>query len=311
MVKPSIAKRATKVSSKVKTKKSSTSELFIPGPDDLNEPPDDFLAYMTMIYGSKGIGKSSTLGSLPGNFTLMFEPARKNLKIRMQQMHPYSVAELEKGAPDPWQMMKDYLKMAEDDDTVKSVSIDSIDECFSCCMNSVCHREGIRHPGEVSDYGASWKFVEEEFARTFNEIKYSGVIGILFTSHLKERAVEIDTGLTGKKKPKNYAPTCSGQTLAYVKKACDYVFLYTEHKRQRAMHVRWGDDIFVACGTEDHFLDAKTERPLFAFAMPDDWQKSGPELIRAFDNKCTELIDIDDDDEEEEETPPPRRSKKK
>jgi hypothetical protein len=229
----------------------------------------------------------------------------------MRQMVPVSVAELENGAPDPWKQMKDLLKLAEDDDTVKCGSIDSIDEAFACCMNSVCHREGIRHPGEVNDYGASWKMVEEEFSRTFSEIKYNNRIGILFTSHLKERAVELDTGLTGKKKPKSYAPTCSGQALSFVKKACDFVFLYTKHKNQRAMHVRWSDDIFLACGVDGHFLDAKTKKPLFAFAMPDEPSESGPELLSAFDNECVELTDVsfddEDDDDDVEETPRKKR----
>jgi hypothetical protein len=207
--------------------------------------------------------------------------------------------------------MKEMAKRAEDDDSIKTLSYDSVDEWFLIAMNSVCHREGIRHPGEVNDFGATWAQVMEEFSHTFNALKSNGQVGVLFTSHLKERTVELDTGLSGKKKPKTYAPTCSGQALSYIKKACDFVFLYTEHKRQRAMHVRWGGDVFVACGTDDHFLDVNTGKPLYAFAMPDSPTKAGLELLKAFDNECEELIDIDDDDEEDEEEEQPRRNKKK
>jgi hypothetical protein len=89
---------AKKLSNKAKPKVQESSRSRIPSVTDLNVPSDNFLDYCTLIYGTKGIGKTTLCASLsPKTLVLMLEPKRMNLEIRARFFRPVSVPEIESG----------------------------------------------------------------------------------------------------------------------------------------------------------------------------------------------------------------------
>ena len=95
--------KTMKTRSKPKSRSTPTkTESRLPGPDELNLPPENFLDYCSVIYGLKGIGKTSLIASIsPNSVVFMFEPRRRNLKIRMVQLDMKSVPQIEAGEVDP------------------------------------------------------------------------------------------------------------------------------------------------------------------------------------------------------------------
>ncbi len=301
---------AKKVTNKKKKSKpvNEDNDLSLPGIDELNEPPKSFLEYCTVIYGTKGIGKTTLCSSLSEKaLVLMLEPRRRNLNIRMKQLRPVSVSQIENGELDCWQYFKDLVELCQQDDSVDLIVIDTIDKLYEACLNSVCAREGIEHPGGLNDFGAAWSAVKMEFTTFLDSILYESSLGVIFTSHAKETDIEINT----EKATRYYGPSCSGAAEAYLKAAADFAFFYGRHGEDRALHFRWNQSIWTACGVADRFL-APDGRKLAAIKIPDP--KNGPTgqyLLSAFENAPTSKVLVYDDAEEEEEEETVAKPKKK
>lgn len=295
--------RRVKRTEKSAPKTKSNSE--IPAIDDLNEPPDNFLSYRTVIYGMKGIGKTTLCASLsPRTLTMMFEPRRRNLKIRMVQFNIRSVEQLENGEVDPW---KEFIRLSEqaiEDDSVDCINVDTIDLAYTACLNSVCHDEGVEHPGGLNDYGATWNAVGSEFRSKLDAIAESG-IGMIFTSHANIAKKEINTGET----VETFGPSAPSQAYSYLQQACDFAFFYGKHNDKKALHFRWDSSIWTACGTEDRFLSADG-RKIAAIDMPSAADASKA-LLSAFDNNPSSNVLAFYDEDPEEEKPVKKKISKR
>jgi hypothetical protein len=189
---------------------------------------------------------------------------------------------------------------------------------WQACLNSICKEEGVRHPSDVNDYGSTWNLVKEEFRKVMESIRKSGKICLVFTSHCNVDRVEMNTG----KKSIIYGPTCSGAALMYAKQSCDFAIFYGKHGKQRALHIRWDEDIWTACGVEDTFCDPDG-KPIAAVAVLNK-EVAGRCLTSAFYNEpisdiiayAEDIIPQFDDsssqeEDGEEESPAPRRPLKK
>ncbi len=309
---------ARKVQQKKKKRvvKDPEDRLELPGIADINEPPESFLEYCTIIYGSKGIGKTTLCASLSEKaMVFMLEPKRKNLKIRMKQLRPVSVAQIEAGEPDCWEDFKAMCEMCKEDPSIDLIVIDTIDKLYEACLNSVCAREGIEHPGGLNDFGAAWSAIKSEFSTTLDRIKYDSDLGLVFISHAKESNVEVNTETTAL----YYAPSCSGAANDYIRAAVDFAFFYGKHGDHRALHFRWNSSIWTACGVADRFLSPDGRKiAAIKIPAPDPGAASaiptGQYLLAAFDNAPKSKILVYDDasdDEEEEETKKPKKKIKK
>ncbi len=126
----------------------TTRKILIPKPDDLNVPPTDFREYTTLIMGAKGVGKTTAASTFPGNLSFMWEPRRKNVSLRMigakEGILFRPAQEIMDGAEDPWQLFKEYHAAAHDDDTVRTVTWDSVDIAYAACQESICAGKGVR-----------------------------------------------------------------------------------------------------------------------------------------------------------------------
>lgn len=318
--------RATKLSAKKKTKKVSSKSddrLRIPDIGEIHEPSDDFAAYCYLIYGEKAMGKTTLLSQLSEKgLVCMFED-RENTPARMLCFPSKTVEEMENGEPDPWQDFKKVVEQALESDNVDMLGIDTIDMAFMACQNSICMENGYTHPNDANDYGATWNTIASEFRSVFEKVRKSGKITVVFTSHSSIDRMELNTATKAElKKYTVYSPTCSKQATDYVKKFCDFVFFYGKHGPHRGMHFRWTDNIWTACGNDNHFLDEEGT-PISVLHMPSKLN-AGKAFIAAFNNKpitpvlkfWDDLVEEEDDsspsqeDDGEEEKPRSRPSKK-
>jgi hypothetical protein len=282
----------TKPKTRTKSKPSvASSSSRLPGIDELNLPPENFLDYCSVIYGLKGVGKTSLIANMsPNSLVFMFEPRRRNLKIRMVQLDMKSVPQIEAGEEDPWKLFKELVEEAKQDPTISHIGIDTVDRCYKACMNSVCSEMGIIHPGGLNDFGNAWNAVKEEFRSYFDTLLASEELGVTFVSHCTEMPLEINTGET----VVTYGPSCDNFAKEYLKQACDFAFFYGKHYSRRALHVRWTPDIWTACGVDDVFLTPSGEK-IAAFEIPSA-STAGQSLLDAYaNNPSTKILKLEKD----------------
>ncbi len=279
--------------------KPKSKASLIPAEDELNIPPTRLLDYTICLYGTKGIGKTSLASSIPNSVTIMTEPTRRNLKIRMAGLYVNSSQDIHDGIErdyksasgevistyvDAWQFFKEeLLPQLLEDDSVSCINIDTVDRMYDACSSSVCTSNGVFHPGGLNDFGAMWSAVKSEFESVLSEIRFAGK-GLILISHAKEDDVELNTG----SKAKIYAPSCAGQALSYIKAAADYAFFYGNHGKERCLHFRGFDKIWTACGPSDHFY-SPNGNPLELVSMEGkDWSY----VEEAFNNQVYDLNEV-------------------
>jgi hypothetical protein len=257
----------------------------IPRPDQLNVPPANFLEYTTLIYGTKGIGKTSLASTFPDCVVIMTEPLRKNLEIRQLSLHVNTVPQLMDKAEDAWEVFKEVIAEASEDPTVQCLAIDTVDRLYEACLNHHCLQAKVLHPGGLNDYGQLWSLIKDDFEVTLNGIRMLGM-GLLLISHAKETEIELVTG----GKATMYGPSCSAAATRYIKGACDYAFFLGYHGKQRCLHLRGDENIWTACGPANRFVSPQG-RPVEILEMPSDISKGYQLLSDGFANKLYDLYE--------------------
>lgn len=235
-----------------RSKQSKTKTTFsLPGPDELNEPPENFLEHCILIFGESAIGKTSLVAQIDGCVVLQFDPKRKNLRIRQVEMEYKTVDELNKERPDytPHQKLIEYLSVAYDDPTVKAVAIDNLSKCYYNTMNHVCFERGCSHPQDAGDFGNTWKAVEDEFTSLLNAFRTSEK-GLILITHGHMKDVTPPHGDPYDR----WEPDLPKQAFGYVKENCDFVFNYHMHEGKRTIMVRSDEDVFTKCTVDEHFM---------------------------------------------------------
>lgn len=262
-------------------KRQKVSTIRIPTSSEMNEPPENFLDYCTLLYGRKGIGKTSATASFPGFLNCQFEPRRRNVKIRQMNFDCKSASELiilnDKGTQDPleydaWKMLVEVGRLAIDDDSVKGLAIDSVDLAYSACQESLCADRGVEHPSAKTEGSNGWDELRMTFTGFFNTLMTNG-LSILFISHAKEREQEFMEGTEGLA---IVGPSCTPGCGKILKQLCDYWFFYGFHDGKRCVTLRDPDmNLDVACGNGFYNEDGSEIRHIY---IPNDHTKFYPTI---------------------------------
>lgn len=285
-------RRVNPTATKSKTvSKVSSTDWKIPGPEEYNEPSDDFFDYYTLLHGTAGVGKSSLMASIPGSVIFQFEPARRNIRARQIDFKISSVPEMEQGQENPWKKFTTLLEQAESDKSIKVIGIDNISECYKACENNWCLENQMEHVPK-KDFGASRGEINKEFERVLNNLKFNSRLGVIFTAHTKEREGELNTGTT----ENIYSPSGPSAVFEWLKKAMDFAFFIGYHNTKRAVHCRW-DTIWTKCGVRDRFCNVKGKQ-LNAFYLPEDPTKGYEMVIKAWENQIKTGIIVESSDQE-------------
>ena len=267
---------------KVRRRRTKAAMEAVIIPTEKNQPPKNLTDYCICLFGEKGVGKTSKVSEFPDSLIMMLEPKRRNLKIRQVNIQPMGIKELNIENPTltPWQLCQSYVKAILEDDSVKTVGIDTVDRLYEACLLHHCYQKGVTHPGEMNDYGATWHAIKDDFETTLNKLLYADK-GLVFISHSHLREIEGKDGLT------QWIPTCSPACWKYIKAVCDFAVFYGYAGNERAMTIRGNDLIWSACGSEDHFL-TKGGEPISQFKAGKSHKTAYKNLCAAFNNKLSD-----------------------
>lgn len=255
---------------------TKSSTLFIPS--EANIPPENFHDYITLIYGAKGIGKTSLAAQNPDSFTLMFEPRRRNLAIR-QVPNDKQPDEL------TWESFKGYLDLSCDDDSVGTIIVDSADLAYDACLAWTCQELGIVHPSKAGQEGpAAWRAIEQEFTSTMKAIATTGK-GLWFTSHARNHT---NDEVIAANRFAVCMPTCTPACFRFMKQFCDFILYYGYYDQKRCLTVRGQGLVETGAGVEDHFLDPEGN-PINSFYVGGTPKEAYQDLLAAYNNELQDV----------------------
>lgn len=285
-----MAKKVTKKSTpsnKPTIPKAATKQgVYLAGPDEFNVPPDNIHEYMMLLYGAKGIGKSTLAASFPDAYTFMTETMRRNLRIRMSPLKTWTADQIMEGAPDTFEQVKELTAQALEDKTIKTLIFDSIDLFYDMVVHSQAAKWGVSNPSMLGkESSGCWIQVRNEF-KAYMDLLAESHLGVVLLSHAKEREVETITGdaipLVG--------PSCAPACFLYIKQACDIALYYGWHNDKRTMVVRDpSNQVWCANGTENKFMQPNG-KPLRRFNVDGGPSEGFDILVSAFNN---EMYDAD------------------
>lgn len=242
---------------------TSLDIIEYPKENELNEPPSHFDNYIRCIFGQKGSGKSTLASQFPKNLTLMFEPRRRNLRIRQVNLLKQTPKQILAGGPDVWLQIKNTTQLWLDDPSIKNLTFDSVDIAYECCYSHICAQHNVSKPSEAGKEGPDiWNEIKDEWC-TYFDILGGTDMGITLLSHIKVREnEEIDGGKIDRK-----SPSCTPACLKYIKQAVDFVFFYGKLNGKRVIQIR-DDDGMAECACGNGFMQPDG-KPIFYLEMPD------------------------------------------
>jgi hypothetical protein len=262
-----------------------SSELALPS--EYNEPPTDLTDSVCLIYGAKGIGKTSLASQFPNALAFMFERGRRNLRIHQVP---------QKGEPKlDWETFLEYIELFLESDFQTGI-IDTIDGAYIACFEHVCAEHGVKDPSEYKEGYKLWDEISHTFGALFSMLQESEKC-VVFLSHDKTRP------LTTKRKGLNrneldeeavvayerLEPTCKPAAFRLVQEICDFVFYYGYRDGYRAITVRSPHNIhWVSCGLADAFLDPDGNQ-IETFKVGNSPEQAYRDLLDAYSNKKRDI----------------------
>ena len=255
-------------------------------PTEANVPPERLSDSVVMIYGRKGIGKSSLAAQFPNALTFMFERGRRNLPI--MQLPKKGENKL------TWAKFVDYVELFLESD-FKTAVIDTIDRAYLCCYEHVCKQAGVNTPDEHQASYTIWDNIAGEFESVLSMIQDSDK-GLVLLSHEKARPLIAKIkGLRREDEDSTFVyerlePSCKPAAFRYIQEICDFVFYYGFADEFRCLTVRSPNDIaWTSCGMSDTFLDPDG-KPVSTFKVGTSADEAYLNLNASYNN---ELFDVD------------------
>ena len=254
--------------------KSEAVKARIPTAQEVNQPPSRLEDYIICLYGEKGIGKTTLVSQFKDSLVFMWEPGRRNLKIRQ---YPYQ------GSPPlTYRIQKDLMRQACEDPSVKLIGIDTIDRLYSTAVKDLCYDRGINDPGEMNDFGAFWREIRDDVEQLLLMPRQHDK-GLILVSHAKEKEFTTASG----NEYSRVVPTAMNAAFEILKAICDYAFYYGYSGKQRMLQLRGDDHIWSACGVDESFMDAATNKAIDQLILPNDPKLAFQVVQKAFSNTYT------------------------
>lgn len=256
-------------------------------PKSKRKPSPNLMDYNIMIYGDSGVGKTCLAAEFPDCLVLQTEPERKGLEIWSLPV-PYIGVEMYGKTPRrPFVQAGNALEKAMEDDSVKTVAIDTFNLFWQSAQDHVCFTKGVTHPQEIeNDWGKSWREIRESVRNTILLFKESGKT-LLFLDHssLVETVVG---GVTYMRTTPNLSDSKNGG-LQVIKEMTDLIVFYgVDEHGKRFFQIDNTMHIFAKCAIDDHFLTPKGEK-LHKFYAGDTPAEAYQTLVNAFHNEVNNI----------------------
>jgi len=268
---PAIVKRTAKA--------APAAEWEFELPSQRSKPPESLAGYSTLIYGEAGIGKTSLVKEFGKVLFFTWESASEAISVYRT---PLLNDEPEKKLFGWQKAMKVAEALEKNKGEFTAVCFDTVKPAYDACLNYVCHKEGITHPGEMNDFGASWGKVAEEYKRLNDYLRGLG-LAVISIAHEKIEDKETRAG----KKFCLLKPAISGQCEAYYRSTTAIIAYYYKMGNQRWLQLVGDDYVTAKSNPENNFRTSKGER-IERVPMGDSAAEGYKNFVTAFVNKQTE-----------------------
>lgn len=140
-----------------------------------------------LLYGAPKWGKSQLASYWPEALFFECEPGLNHLEV-------FKV---------PTYTWDDFLAAcnlaAQGNHPFKTLVIDTVDNAFKFCSESICAKHGIEYEGDMS-HGKGWALVKNEWHRVLTRLA-SLPYGLILISHAQDKTIETRTGEYTKTQP--------------------------------------------------------------------------------------------------------------
>ena len=191
-------------------------------PEQKTVPAQNLNEYSILVFGQPGIGKTSFAAQFPNSMFALTETGTKAMSV-----YETDIAQRAKmSGKMEWEvfmeLVEEFIKGNHDFETFV---IDTEDKLYEYCMDYMIEKKLKDHPGNVSDFGKSWRMVTKEFEKPHDMIK-SSEYGLISISHSKYKEIENAKG----KKVDRVRPAISGSSADYLINDADIIIFYDVDK---------------------------------------------------------------------------------
>jgi hypothetical protein len=182
-------------------------------PTEKSQPKTSLTDLVVLLYGVPKIGKSTFAASAEDALFIETEPGLEHLSVYKVACYNWS---------DFCQIGK---LLAEGDHPFKTVVIDTVDNLYKWCVESVLRRNEIQHLSDLS-FSKGWDLASQSFHRKLHQLALLPY-GLIMISHAGEKEVDGRRG-----KIRKIVPTLDKRGREIVTNLADLV-LFAELEEQR------------------------------------------------------------------------------
>lgn len=246
---------------------------------------EHFEDYTTLIHGFRKIGKTSLASMFENSLIMEFEPGSKALEV-------FSVKITD------WDDFRGYIKSLERKKAHKfrNVVIDTGDACYNRCFEYGCYHKNVKHPNDAKDYGATWKFIRQEFEEAHTRIMNMG-LGLVVLAHSQEKEFEDRNG----DKTEKIVPILSKAADEYYAGVLDSIFYYGYRGGQRFLQVRGNESVIAGTRCASNNFRTPKGIPIARIPMGNSKEQSYRNLVGAFNNHQLKTFESKKEKREREE----------
>lgn len=225
-----------------------------------NVPPAGITDYTWLIYGEKGVGKSSLAAQFPDvRAHFMWEKMRRGLKVPV--IPDWSRNE----KPLTWTRYQQYLTLLLENHEPGRIVVDTLDLCSKAWESHWAQLKGVDSLLGIKDHGRTWDQCMDDWLNTHAALLFAGW-RFTFVSHVRKRPRVIRAASREEMKDLVEDGVVSAETqpsarpwaVGWAKEPTAYAAYYGWWGTERVLQIRGSGDIYAACETsEDHFLQPK------------------------------------------------------